>query len=83
MLLAAVVGNIEDSPLKQVLQPLFPLLLGLSMICLSRQAMVEGHILGRRRPVWKNKHPILFWISVGIYITCGAVLVAAGLWQWF
>lgn len=82
MLLAIGLGKIEDESLNQTLLPFFPLLLGLSMICLSQQAVVDGRIFGRRRPLWKNRHLILFWSSVSFYFLCGVILFIAGIWQW-
>lgn len=82
MLLAVGLGNTENESLKQTFIPFFPLLLGLSLLCLAQQAMVDGYIFRLRYAIVKNKHPIRFWMAVVFYDLLGAILFISGIGQW-
>ena len=82
MLLAVGLGSLENESLKKTLLPAYPILLGLSMICLAQQAMVDDHIFRRRYTIVKSEHPIGFWGIVVFYYLCGGILLISGIWLW-
>ena len=78
--LAAWLAYSGDEALKQSIGPLFPILLGLSMIFLARNAVGQGRVRGRRRYFRRAEYPETFWSIVGFRYAIGVVLTCAGLW---
>lgn len=79
-LLVALGLRFSDSETGTRIAPLFPALLGLSMLFLAQDRTRQGVIRGRHTHIYRSSHPIVFWSMLGVFYLCGAILLIAGGW---